>query len=99
MSIHREGNMFISVTLLLVAASGFGMVAYGNVIFSILNIVLAIVLLFFLQFFRNPKRHIPELESDEILCPADGRIVAIEETSDHEITSISKGSNLIGGRI
>jgi phosphatidylserine decarboxylase len=39
--------------------------------------------LFFLQFFRNPKRKITKNEL-QILAPADGKVVVIEETNEPE---------------
>lgn len=40
-----------------------------------------IVALFVLQFFRDPPRHVPQ-QSNAVLSPADGRIVAVEKTQD-----------------
>ncbi|MDO4249645.1 MAG: phosphatidylserine decarboxylase [Neisseria sp.] len=37
--------------------------------------------LFALQFFRDPPRPVPQ-DADAILCPADGRIVVVERTTD-----------------
>ena len=46
--------------------------------------VLALLLLIsILQFFRNPKRVAPK-NFDEILAPADGKVVAIEEVEETE---------------
>ena len=39
--------------------------------------------LFFLQFFRNPKRKI-EINSNQVLAPADGKVVVIEKTTEDE---------------
>jgi phosphatidylserine decarboxylase len=38
-----------------------------------------ILLLFVLQFFRHPKRPIPEPDEDLIYSPADGKVVVVEE--------------------
>jgi phosphatidylserine decarboxylase len=72
--IAREGWPFIAiaavVALLIHAAAGFG-VAW---IFWLLAI-------FVVQFFRDPPRPIP-MDPHAVLCPADGRIVAVETTHD-----------------
>jgi phosphatidylserine decarboxylase len=39
--------------------------------------------LFILQFFRNPKR-VFNLDENSVLCPADGKVVVIEETEETE---------------
>lgn len=36
---------------------------------------------FAIQFFRDPARDIPQ-DADAVLCPADGRIVVVEKTTD-----------------
>jgi phosphatidylserine decarboxylase len=40
-----------------------------------------IVLVFILQFFRDPPRQIPDA-SDAIICPADGKVIALGEVED-----------------
>ncbi len=42
-----------------------------------------IVLGLVLQFFRNPKRN-TKANSNQIICPADGKVVVIEEVEDEE---------------
>tara|TARA_Y100001936_G_scaffold130458_1_gene127547 strand:+ start:383 stop:1030 length:648 start_codon:yes stop_codon:yes gene_type:complete len=46
-----------------------------------ISILFWIIALFILQFFRDPPRTIPQ-DSNAILSPADGRIVAVENTHD-----------------
>jgi phosphatidylserine decarboxylase len=43
----------------------------------------AILLLIILQFFRSPKFHI-EVNEKHVLCPADGKVVVIEEADETE---------------
>ena len=47
---------------------------------SILSIIICV---FIISFFRNPKRYIP-LGEDTIICPADGKVVVIEDVMETE---------------
>jgi phosphatidylserine decarboxylase len=40
-----------------------------------------IVVLFVLQFFRDPPRPVPQ-DADVVVCPADGRVIAVDEVED-----------------
>ena len=72
--IAREGWPFIAVAfvvaLLIHAVAGFGW-AWP---FWLLT-------LFVVQFFRDPQRPVPQ-QPNAVLCPADGRIVAVESAHD-----------------
>ncbi|MEX3548411.1 MAG: phosphatidylserine decarboxylase [Burkholderia sp.] len=72
--IAREGWPFIAVAaviaLLIHAVAGFS-----------LAWPFWLLLLFVVQFFRDPARPIPT-EATAVLCPADGRIVAVETAHD-----------------
>jgi len=72
--IAREGWPFIAIALLVAigvhAYAGFGWAAFPW-----------LILLFMVQFFRDPPRNIPQ-EPDAVLSPADGRIVAVEKGKD-----------------
>jgi phosphatidylserine decarboxylase len=72
--IAREGWPFIAIAAVLAlvihAIAGFG-VAW----------LFWLLLVFVVQFFRDPPRAIPS-EPNAVLCPADGRIVAVETTLD-----------------
>jgi phosphatidylserine decarboxylase len=72
--IAREGWPFIAVAfivaLLIHAVAGFGW-AWP---FWLLT-------LFIVQFFRDPQRPVPQ-QPNAVLCPADGRIVAVESAHD-----------------
>ena len=72
--IAREGWPFIAIAALIAlvihAVAGFG-VAW----------LFWLLLIFVVQFFRDPPRPIPS-EPNAVLCPADGRIVAVETTLD-----------------
>ena len=70
----REGWPFIGLALVL---SLLATVLWGGVA----AIPFYIVLVFVLQFFRDPPRPVPELVN-AVLSPADGRIVKIEKVRD-----------------
>ena len=72
--IAREGWPFIAIAFL-VAAGLHGYAGFGWAWFPWL------IVLFMLQFFRDPPRKIPQ-EAHVVLAPADGRIVSVEKVRD-----------------
>ena len=48
-----------------------------------------IVLVFILQFFRDPPRQVPDA-SDAVICPADGKVIALGEVEDPYLKRPSK---------
>ena len=70
----REGWPHIAIALLIAAS----VLVLANWQWSIPFWLLA---LFVIQFFRDPARTIPSQEN-AVLSPADGRIVAVEQTED-----------------
>lgn len=87
MNIHKEGYKSIAL-----AALAFGAV---NIIFFyffsasmpviswfVFGITL-LLLIFIISFFRSPHRHFT-IAHHQIICPADGKVVVIEETEDPE---------------
>jgi phosphatidylserine decarboxylase len=54
-----------------------------NEIIKIVLIILSVFLIAFtLYFFRDPQRNVPQISDTEILSPADGKIMLIEETTE-----------------
>jgi len=84
MYLHREGrNILIPAFIILLAVIA---VTYATLSGWLLWTIAAVSLVIFLllaQFFRVPKRT-PRAESNEIICPADGKVVVIEEVEEHE---------------
>ena len=70
----REGWPFVGLALVL---SLLATILWGGVA----AIPLYIVLVFVLQFFRDPPRRVPD-QGNAVLSPADGRIVKIEKVRD-----------------
>lgn len=85
MSIHREGFKIILITTLLLFGINLGVyfTLGEGIIFSIL-LGLSIVFYFLVvQFFRNPSRYTP-IDEQNIIAPADGKVVVIEEVEEPE---------------
>jgi phosphatidylserine decarboxylase len=86
MTIHREGHrMLIGLSVIILIINGLlaqfvgdALALRGFVLFATLVIFLLV-----LQFFRNPSRK-QNLGDGHVLCPADGKIVAIEEIDEPE---------------
>ena len=87
MTIHKEGYQTIGI-----AAFIFGVINVASFYFLtspmpwlalIIFIVTLIVLLFIISFFRIPNRKLT-IDDNKIVCPADGKVVVIEETIDEE---------------
>lgn len=84
--VHREGYAIIFALLTLLLAINFIIYAQAptSALF-IINLIISIATLsFFLYFFRNPNR-VAEIEDENlVIAPADGKVVVIEPTEEHE---------------
>jgi phosphatidylserine decarboxylase len=86
MTIHREGYLIILTTAVIC-----GGIAFGNALlfskipwlFWAINVVVVILFFLIVQFFRVPKRTV-EAKANEVVCPADGKVVVIEEVEETE---------------
>jgi len=88
MKLHREGYLIIIISLLLLSG-----IQLGNYLvyvwagwlwlFIILTIGVLVMSFLIIQFFRIPNRKC-EFEENSIVCPADGKVVAIEEIKENE---------------
>lgn len=86
MTIHKEGYTSIAIVVLVIFVAN-ALVHYfvPNNAFVVWTVYILsfLLLLTILQFFRSPKRHIVT-DDNMILCPADGKVVVIEETEETE---------------
>lgn len=86
MRIHKEGYSTIVIIFLVLAAAIFS-VNYFNpnqTLFHYFLYVIALVFFsFIIRFFRDPERPVKPNDS-VLLCPADGKVVVIEETQETE---------------
>jgi phosphatidylserine decarboxylase len=87
MTIHREGYKAISVGALVFAvinlASFYYISAHAFWLSGLIFLVTLATLLFLISFFRVPVRKWT-VGPDLVVCPADGKVVVIEEITDTE---------------
>ena len=87
MKIHREGYMSIAIAALIFGVlnlANFSLLSdsFPNVALLIFFLTLALFL-FLVSFFRIPARTLT-ISDGKIICPADGKVVVIEEVTDEE---------------
>jgi phosphatidylserine decarboxylase len=87
MTIHREGYQTIGITAFI-----FGIINVASFYFFSASIpwlaitiflITLLLFLFIISFFRIPNRALTK-DDNKIICPADGKVVVIEETIDEE---------------
>jgi len=85
MKIHRQGHKIIAFLFIVYIAVVFAVFNYiNNLIISLPAVViLSFLMLLIVWFFRIPRRTLKE-DDNLIYSPADGKIVAIEETREQE---------------
>ena len=86
MTIHREGKASLIITIVTLGILNGILWRYGAsdiILYTILALSL-ILFLIVLQFFRYPNRKVTKPNGHEILAPADGKIVVIEDTIETE---------------
>ena len=86
MRIHREGISTVIIIFLLIALSLF-FISFFNPKQTVIHYIIYGVafgfFFFILRFFRNPHRPVTPDES-VLICPADGKVVVIEEAEETE---------------
>ncbi len=84
--IHKEGWKIVLtvffVVLLINLLTNY-VIHAGNTVSWVVFIITFSVFCFVTYFFRNPRRHIIT-DDDKIICPADGKVVVIEEVYEPE---------------
>ncbi|KIC92169.1 phosphatidylserine decarboxylase family protein [Flavihumibacter sp. ZG627] len=87
MTIHKEGYKSIAIATLIFASlnllSFFFISAYSPLVSWIIFVLLLALLLFIISFFRLPARNMT-YDDSLLICPADGKVVVIEEVFDEE---------------
>ncbi|HMZ45172.1 MAG TPA: phosphatidylserine decarboxylase family protein [Chitinophagaceae bacterium] len=87
MTIHREGYQTIGITALFFGVFNVVSFYFFSASMPWLALLVFFITLFFLlfiiSFFRIPNRKLT-IDENKIICPADGKVVVIEETTDVE---------------
>jgi phosphatidylserine decarboxylase len=86
MTIHKEGHRLILTIFIILALLGAGFYLVFPVFIYWHGLFYLALLLFFVwtvMFFRSPSRELT-LDENTVVCPADGRIVVVEETREEE---------------
>ncbi len=88
MKIHREGYLIIAIGLTILAliqAGNYFLFQYSGWLwlFVLLSLGALVMAYLIIQFFRIPNR-ICHFEPNDIFCPADGKVVVIEEVEETE---------------
>lgn len=86
MKIHKEGYKILITLLGILTAANiliWLLLEPGSLLLRVFLAVSVAFLLFVLWFFRLPRRDM-ELNDNLVIAPADGKIVAIEETDENE---------------
>ena len=86
MRIHREGRSFLLVTLAILLVSHFIINKYyntNNLKYAVFTAISVLFYLFLVHFFRDPHRAI-SLNPNNVIAPADGKVVVLEEVDVDE---------------
>ena len=86
MKIHREGFLILLITSLICTGIIYGsdyLFPHSEVLRTIFYIAAVVLFVLVLQFFRNPSRY-TEINPENIIAPADGKVVVIEEVEEPE---------------
>lgn len=89
MKLHREGYLVITIGLIIL-----GLIQFGNYmlytvtgwlwLFALLTLGALVMAYLIIQFFRVPNRLVNVTSENDIICPADGKVVVIEEVEETE---------------
>jgi phosphatidylserine decarboxylase len=87
MTIHKEGYASIAISILILGIINALSIWFLSQLFPVIAIIIFVLSLgfwlFIVSFFRIPNRPLT-IEGNKIVCPADGKVVVIEETTDVE---------------
>lgn len=83
--VHREGRLILlTLVFILFIVNLIVYLRFPNVLLALTTLISAVIMVFFAYFFRNPTRIVEIDDNHLIVAPADGRIVVVEPTEEHE---------------
>ena len=83
--IHKEGYFTLIISAIVLFVTNGLIYTFFPPIIWFSTLVFLALWLFLVSFFRNPKRTIDQYADDIVYCPADGKIVVIENTNESEV--------------
>ena len=87
MNIHKEGYKTIALCALIFGAINITFFYFFSASMPVVSWIVfgvsLVVMLFIISFFRSPKRNCT-VAHHQVICPADGKVVIIEETMETE---------------
>ena len=86
MTIHKEGIPTIIITLIFLSLLNGSVyrLSENGLIESAVLVISVVFFLIILQFFRKPYRKVTPISNNQILAPADGKVVVIEDAIESE---------------
>jgi len=82
--IHKEGYRIILITIVILLGLNYAIAYFSIEWLNTITLIASIIFFFLiLQFFRNPIRKVTASEN-EVVAPADGKVVVIEEVEETE---------------
>ena len=82
--IHKEGYRIILITIVILLGLNYVIAFFSIEWLNTITLIASIIFFFLiLQFFRNPIREVTASEN-EVVAPADGKVVVIEEVEETE---------------
>lgn len=83
--IHKEGRMILlSLLLILFILNLILYLHFPTLLCALITSLSAVLMIFFTYFFRNPPRVVEIDDPSLVVAPADGKVVVIEPTEEHE---------------
>ncbi len=87
MTIHKEGYASIGITILVLGLINACAIWFLSQQFPLITLIIFLatlgLLIFMVSFFRIPNRTLT-IDANKIICPADGKVVVMEEITDVE---------------